>query len=190
MSGKERRGGGVLEARGRSYQTRTQWVARTYGSPEMTAVEVLGSVDELTDGRSARSTPPRWRESAHIGNPSSNACWSTRAPSILACSCGSSAAMARRAASKAAHWPRASFTSRSSCSSPGPGGPPAHVSRPSDADCASCRLVLCGRSHDHGGDFHHELLGFVREQVLSLLSRAQRVDRVVPVAVEAMGVSA
>jgi hypothetical protein len=50
MSGKERRGGGVFGRRGRSYQTRTQRVAQSLRFTGRTAVEVLGSVDELTDG--------------------------------------------------------------------------------------------------------------------------------------------
>jgi hypothetical protein len=50
MSGKERRGGGVVGRRDRSYQTRRRRVAQTLRFTGMTAVEVLGSVDELTDG--------------------------------------------------------------------------------------------------------------------------------------------
>lgn len=52
MSGKARRGGGVFGGRGRRYQTRRQWAARvaqTLGFTKMTAVEMLGSVDELPD---------------------------------------------------------------------------------------------------------------------------------------------
>jgi hypothetical protein len=49
MSGKERRGGGVFGRRDRSYQTPRQRVAQALGFTGMTAVEVLGSVDELTD---------------------------------------------------------------------------------------------------------------------------------------------
>ena len=51
MSGKERRGGGVFGRRDRSYHTRRQRVAPTLRFTEMTAVEMLGRVDELTDGR-------------------------------------------------------------------------------------------------------------------------------------------
>src|SRR5713226_4544894 len=50
MSGKERRGGGVFGRRDRSYQTPRQRVAQALGFTGMTAVEVLGSVDELTNG--------------------------------------------------------------------------------------------------------------------------------------------
>jgi hypothetical protein len=50
MSGKERRGGGVFGRHGRSYQIRRPRVAQALGLTGMTAVEVLGSVDELTDG--------------------------------------------------------------------------------------------------------------------------------------------
>ena len=54
MSGKERRGGGVFGRRGRSYQTRRQRVAQTLRFTGLTAVEVLGNMDELTD-RTVRS---------------------------------------------------------------------------------------------------------------------------------------
>ena len=50
MSSKERWGGGVFGRHGRSYQTRRQRVAQARGFTGMTAVEVLGSVDELADG--------------------------------------------------------------------------------------------------------------------------------------------
>jgi len=50
MSGKERRGGGAFGRHGRSYQTWRQRIAQALGFTGMTAVEVLGSVDELTDG--------------------------------------------------------------------------------------------------------------------------------------------
>jgi hypothetical protein len=50
MSGKERRGGGVFGRHGRSYHTRRQRVAQALGCTGMTAVEVLRSMDELTDG--------------------------------------------------------------------------------------------------------------------------------------------
>ena len=40
------------------------------GPPKMTAGDVLGRVDELTDGRAAaRWTPSWWRRSVHIANP-------------------------------------------------------------------------------------------------------------------------
>jgi len=50
MSSRERRGGGVFGRHGVSDQTRKQRVARAPGFTGMTAVDVLGSVDELTDG--------------------------------------------------------------------------------------------------------------------------------------------
>jgi len=50
MSGKERHGGGVFGRRGRSYETRRQQPAQTLRFIGMTAVAVLGSGDELTDG--------------------------------------------------------------------------------------------------------------------------------------------
>ena len=50
MSGQERRGDGVFGRHGRGYQNMRQWVAQTLGCTGMTAVEVLGSVDELADG--------------------------------------------------------------------------------------------------------------------------------------------
>ena len=50
MSGTERRGGGVFGKHGRSDHTRRQRVAQAPGFTGMTAVEVVGSVDELTDG--------------------------------------------------------------------------------------------------------------------------------------------
>ena len=49
MNGKERRGSGVFGRRGRSYHTLRQRVAQTLRFTGMTAVEVLGSVDELAD---------------------------------------------------------------------------------------------------------------------------------------------
>src|SRR5262245_4165667 len=51
MSGNERRGGGVFGRRDRSYHTRRQRLAPTLRFTEMTAVEMLGRVDELTGGR-------------------------------------------------------------------------------------------------------------------------------------------
>jgi hypothetical protein len=50
MSGKEGRGGGVFGRRDRSYHTRRQRVAQTLRFTEMTADEMLGRVDELTNG--------------------------------------------------------------------------------------------------------------------------------------------
>jgi len=50
LSGKERRGGGVFGRCDGTYHTRRQRVAPTLRFTEMTAVEMLGSVDELTDG--------------------------------------------------------------------------------------------------------------------------------------------
>ena len=49
-SGQERRGGGVFGSRDSSYQTRRQRIAQALWFTEMTAVEVLGSVDELAAG--------------------------------------------------------------------------------------------------------------------------------------------
>jgi hypothetical protein len=70
MSGKERRGGGVFGRRDRSYHTRRQRVAPTLRFTEMTAVEMLGRVDELTDGRfGSVDAATEGRESVHIGNP-------------------------------------------------------------------------------------------------------------------------
>jgi hypothetical protein len=50
MGGKEHRGGGVFEGHARRYHTRRQRVAPALGFTAMTAVEGLGSLDELTDG--------------------------------------------------------------------------------------------------------------------------------------------
>ncbi len=50
MSSRERRGGGVFGRHGRTDQTRKQRVAQAPGFTGMTAVDVLGRVDELTDG--------------------------------------------------------------------------------------------------------------------------------------------
>jgi hypothetical protein len=50
VGGKERRTGGVFERHARRYHTRRQRVAQALGFTAMTAVEGLGSVDELTDG--------------------------------------------------------------------------------------------------------------------------------------------
>lgn len=50
MSGQECRGGGVFGRHDRRYQPRRQRVASVLGFTGMTAVEVLGSVDELAAG--------------------------------------------------------------------------------------------------------------------------------------------
>lgn len=50
MSSRERRGGGVFGRHDRSDQTRKQRAAQAPGFTGMTAVDMLGSVDELTDG--------------------------------------------------------------------------------------------------------------------------------------------
>lgn len=50
LSRRECRGGGVFGRRGRSDQTRKQRVPQAPRFTGMTAVDVLGSVDELTDG--------------------------------------------------------------------------------------------------------------------------------------------
>jgi hypothetical protein len=50
MSGEERRGNSVFGRRDRSYHIRRPRVAQTLRFTEMNAVEISGSVDELTDG--------------------------------------------------------------------------------------------------------------------------------------------
>jgi len=69
MSGKEHRGGGVVGKRDRSYQTRRQRAAQTLRFTGMTAVEVLGSVDELTDGTVRSIDAVTVADSVHFGNP-------------------------------------------------------------------------------------------------------------------------
>ncbi len=50
MSSRERRGGGVFGRHDRSDQARKQRVAQAPGFTGMTAVDLLGSVNDLTDG--------------------------------------------------------------------------------------------------------------------------------------------
>ncbi len=80
MSSRERRGGGVFGRHGRSDQTRKQ---RAAGVARIAAVDVLGSVDEMTDGTGTsvdaavgadmgpyrKSRLRRRRTWVHIGNP-------------------------------------------------------------------------------------------------------------------------
>jgi hypothetical protein len=57
-----------LEDVGHSYQTRRQRVAQTLRFIGMTAVEVWGSVDELTKGTVGSVVAATDRESVHIEN--------------------------------------------------------------------------------------------------------------------------
>jgi len=66
--GKERRGEGVVGRPACSQQTLRQWIARILRFTGMTAVELLRSVDELTDGTVCPIDAATVRNPAHSGN--------------------------------------------------------------------------------------------------------------------------